>query len=598
VTALLRKLGRWFPIILVVLLSSATAWWHIFSLMAPYDDEGTLICSIQHYLDGHVLYDRFPSAYGPLYFAYQSAPHILTGAAVTNDSVRMISVASWAAAALLVFVLVYRFTGSLALALVAHLAGFWTLAFIAFEPAHPQEICILLLLAIPLAASAGRPAAISWFGVLIAAMALSKFNLAIFVGVALIVVFTLTHLRNSYGRVVAMAVAIGALVLPFVLMEARLTKPWAMRYALMIFFSLLAAILAAARNRIEAISFRHFSLGVVSCVISGGLIASFVMTRGSTVSGMLQSLVLWPRSHFAQSWYLPLAVWPVMVIWAAASVPLAWLASRGRLPQSFIVVLKLMLALLICANIALQHFGAIVGAVTPLLWLVAVPPATQPVRNDLLRPLLAVMGVLQVLYAYPVAGSQSAFVDVLFIVIAALCLWDILPMLALAPAAARVVPAAAAGLVITAYAWTAYQAFNHYESLQPLGLPGAERVHIAPTMVNALRRLQVAARPCSMLVSMPALLSLNLFSGKPAPEGMLSSFANAWFLLLSDSEQTAVIRELAAQPHPCAVYNPAIVKIFTLGGELPSTPLVRYILDYFHTEFEVDGYRFMTPKSP
>ena len=565
--------------------------------MASYDDEGTLISSVQHFLDGHVLYDQFHSAYGPLYYAYESIPHILTGAFVTSDSVRMISSTFWVASTLLVFLLVYRLTGSLTLGLAAHLAGFWTLAFLGDEPAHPQEICILLLLAIPLAACAKRPVAMAWFGGLVAALALSKFNMAIFVGVALIVVFTLTHLGDSYGRVVATGAAIGALILPFVLMDAKLTEPWVIRYALMIFFSLLAAILAAARNRMEAVSFRHLALGVVSFVISGGLIASFVMTRGSTVSGMLQDLILWPRSHFAQNWYFPLSVRPILVVWAAASVPLAWLASRGRLPQIVIVALKLLLALGVCTGIAIQHFGAMVGAATPMLWLVAVPPATQPIRNDLLRPILAVMGVLQVLYAYPVAGSQRNLVDVLFIVIAALCVWDVLPLLSIPSAVARVVPATAAGLVVGVYGWAAYQAFHHYESLQPLGLPGAQRVHLEAHVVNALRRLQVAAQPCSMLVSMPAILSLNLFSGKPAPGSILGGFANAWFLMLNDSEQTAAIRELAAEPHPCAIYNPVIAMNFTRGGPLPSTPLVRYILEDFHTEFEVFGYRFMTPKA-
>ena len=597
-TASLHKLRFWAPLILVVVLCSATAWWRSFSSMPSYDDEGTLIGSIQHFLDGRVLYDQFHSAYGPLYYAYQSIPHILTGAPVTNESVRVISAAFWVASTLLVFLLVYRLTGSLTIALVAHLAGFWTLAFIGFEPAHPQELCILLLLAIPLAACANRPAAMAWLGGLVAALALSKFNLAIFVGVALVVVFALTHLRSSYGRAVATAAAIGALLLPFVLMEAKLTEPWAIRYALLIFFSLLAAILAAARNRMEAVPFRYLALGVVSFVISGGLIASFVMTRGSTASGMFQNLILWPRSHFAQSWFVPVTIWPTMVIWAAASIPLAWLASRDRLPQSFIVALKLLLALVVCAGIALQHFGAMVGAVTPMLWLVAIAPAAQPVRNDLLRPLLAVLGVLQVLYAYPVAGSHQAFVDVFFVGIAALCMWDVLPSLSIPSAVARVVPAAAAGLVIAAYGLAAYQAFDRYESLQPLGLPGAERVRLEAPMVDALRRLKVAAQPCSMLVSMPALLSLNLFSGKPAPDSILSGFANAWFLMLNDSEQAAAVRELASEPHPCAIYNPEIAKILTRGGQLPSTPLVRYILDDFHTEFEVLGYRFMTLKSP
>ena len=55
---------------------------------------------------------------------------------------------------------------------------------------------------------------------------------------------------------------------------------------------------------------------------------------------------------------------------------------------------------------------------------------------------LAVLGVLQVMYAYPVAGAQGSFVTVIFVAIAAICVYDTLPWLAArVPVPARVATA-------------------------------------------------------------------------------------------------------------------------------------------------------------
>ena len=63
---------------------------------------------------------------------------------------------------------------------------------------------------------------------------------------------------------------------------------------------------------------------------------------------------------------------------------------------------------------------------TPFLWLVAARPgnAGDSPRYTRARALLALLGVIQVLYAYPVAGSQVGFVAVFMIVVAGICFWD------------------------------------------------------------------------------------------------------------------------------------------------------------------------------
>ena len=593
------SLPFWTTLLLVVLLSGATAWWCAFSSVAPYDDEGSLMFFIQRFNDGHALYDDVHSMYGPLYYAYQSIPHALTGAPVTHDSVRVISVIFWIAASMVLFLVVYRMTGSYACSLAAYFIGFRALIFMGYEHAHPQELCILLLLLVLLAASARRSVSTASFGILVACLALTKINLAIMVAAALAVVFSLARPRGSLLRVLAPAAAIGALALPFLLMSAHLTQAWAIRYELLVFLSLLAAILAAATNRIGPFSARHLASGVLLGLVTTGIIASFVLMRGSTVAGMIQGLILWPRAHIAGSFSLPLRVRTAALIWAAVGLSLAWLASRGRLPQAWIAVLKLTLGGLVAYFIASRQHIDLINAATPLLWLAAITPASQTDRGDLVRPLLAVLAVIQVLYAYPVAGLQTGFVTVLMVVAAAVCVSDALPWLtALLPAwGSRIAPAATAAtatLVIVASTYSAYRAFSLYQSREPLGLPGAERMRVKPELANSLRRIQAAVQPCSMLVSLPGLLSFNLFSGKPVPSGIVRAGLPApWMLFMGDSEQAGVVRELAAQPHPCAIYDPEVSTMWTPGNQPPARPLVLYIKEDFRTEFETGGYRFM-----
>lgn len=60
---------------------------------------------------------------------------------------RLVSVAVWVAAALIVFLLAYRSTGSLLLASITHFLAFCAMAFIGAQSANPQEACIFQLAA-------------------------------------------------------------------------------------------------------------------------------------------------------------------------------------------------------------------------------------------------------------------------------------------------------------------------------------------------------------------------------------------------------------------------------------------------------------------
>ena len=139
----------------------------------------------------------------------------VTGAPAASDSLRLVSAAFWVAAALVAFLLAYRATGSLVLAAAVHLLAFRALGFIGEETAHPQEACVLLLLALGRAFYiANRRLRMVMIGVLGGAIAATKINLGIFVLVALTVALTYAQPRGWRRNAACIAVSFGALALP------------------------------------------------------------------------------------------------------------------------------------------------------------------------------------------------------------------------------------------------------------------------------------------------------------------------------------------------------------------------------------------------
>src|SRR5262245_6237816 len=108
----------------VALSSAAMAFFREFSFMAPYDDEGTMMLSLQRFFQGQPLYDSTKTIYGPFYYFYQWLVHALSGSPPSHDLVRWVTAGWWVVASLLIFLIVFRTTDSLLFAAAAHFVGF------------------------------------------------------------------------------------------------------------------------------------------------------------------------------------------------------------------------------------------------------------------------------------------------------------------------------------------------------------------------------------------------------------------------------------------------------------------------------------------
>jgi hypothetical protein len=583
-------------LILVIVVSSSLSYWRAFGNIAPYDDEGNLILSLRQFHAGGILYDKVVSIYGPVFYIYESIPRLFNGGLMSHDSVRVVTAILRVATGLVIFLLVYRGTRSLLWALLVQFAGFRGLGFMGGETAHPQEICILLLLAVPLVASMCRPVvATAWFGALAALLTLSKINAGIFATAAIALVVTMALPRGLLQRLLSAATVLGALALPFALMKDHLNQTSTFCYALLVFLSLVAALVGLRTNRLEQIRWRDVGVGLLAGAALAVTVMSFVMVRGTSISGMIQSLIILPGTRFVQGLSQPLPVEPLAVVWAVVNVVLAWLAFRGRLSATFLAVLKLLLGVAVFVCVETEHPAQCIALGCPMLWLVTVGARREFVESTLFRPMLALLAVIQTLYAYPVAGRQTAFVSVLMLVTAALCVWDALPLLeAMLPARlSHLVPAAAVASVLILNLGSVYFGSRQFYSREPLGLPGARHLRLEPELTATLRRLYAESQACSMLATLPGLPSFNLFSGKPMPPGLS---AGPWMLGMDDAAQTTVVQEMRAQPSPCAIYCPGAAGIWLRGVEPPSGPLVRYIRNDLQVRFAADGYQFLVKR--
>src|ERR1700683_559928 len=109
----------WFTFLSV--LAGIAAYYRMFTEFRPYDDEGSLMITVKQYLGGMKLYNQIVVPYGPVYYFYNWALRTLTRTPVTHDVVRMSSLIPWLLTALVSAWIVYRLTGSLALASFTHL---------------------------------------------------------------------------------------------------------------------------------------------------------------------------------------------------------------------------------------------------------------------------------------------------------------------------------------------------------------------------------------------------------------------------------------------------------------------------------------------
>ena len=389
-----------------------------------------------------------------------------SGTPATHDTVRMSSLVPWLLTALVCAWIVLRLTRSLLIASATHIFTFLALSFFPAEPGHPEDLCVLLTVCLIASGLWATDPRWSWLpmiclGVLTAALLLIKVNIGVFMILAVALAVLWHSPRTIFSQYLFVGVAVACAILPFVLMKAHLAEPVAERYCLTVTVSTICLLLVLLRSpRIMCLSSRDFWIAGASLTFVV-LAVLFVLTVGQGISphSILNSLVLVNlRVSVNQGLcYLPVTLRRLWIPWIVTGLGVAAFFVRNGIQVESVArrvsYLKLILGPFSAAGVGpfsaagvlfqqlpstYQHlplmfqqlpliFQQSLPSIVPFSWLILYAP-TQETRSSQAFPrtLLCSIAVLQILYAYPIAGSQVGFVQVPLIIVAMVCLGDFL----------------------------------------------------------------------------------------------------------------------------------------------------------------------------
>jgi hypothetical protein len=599
----------WFWFTFLTALASVAAYYTIYTGFGSWDDEGTVMLAVKQYLAGMKLYDQIPTRYGPVYYLYSWALRSVSGTPVTHDVVRLSSLLPWLSSALVCAWIVYRFTKSVVLASATHLFTFCTLFCFQYEAGHPQELCILLMLCLVACGiwtqdPRRRTLAVILLGVLVAALLFVKVNIGIFMILASSLALLLHAPKTKFAQFASAAAGAVYIILPFVLMRSHLYDKAAREYCLLVSAAATALLLMeCGLPRTTYFSFQDCWGALAGFVCTLTAIILVLVAQGVSLHGVLDSLlyenlsVSMNKIHF----YVPITVsrlwFPSIIMGLVTAVYFAWKAREKEITEYQLSWLKLIVAVS-AGIVAFILHRSLLGFVTPFCWLILQAPSDQwRTAQTFPRTLFCAIAVVQTLWAYPVAGSQSSFVQVLLIIVVMVCLGDFFEYQRSRQRFAwhPVLKGSAAVLLFSIpVSYVAIDAIQrkNYNFLPPLLLPGAKRVHATTAQVADYHWLvRNLHEHCDVFISMPEIPSLHLWA---AQDPLAGSGMSQWMQFLNNDQQAAVAAALSDHPNACAIYNEKLVAFWNQDQQdIYSSPLAREIYQHFKTVAVMDGYHFL-----
>jgi hypothetical protein len=613
-----------------------TAYFHIFSEFAVYDDEGTLLVTVKAFVHGDALYRDIWSVYGPFYYELFGGFFKLFGISVTTDASRTIVLFVWIGASLLFGLTAQRLTDRLSLGLTTMIAAFAALGVLANEPMHPQGLCALLLAALVFCAVSGIRERVGWSGIacgaLLAALLLTKVNLGVFAIAGTVVAAALTIGPIYRIRPLRWLIVLAFLAMPVLILGHDLRQNWVRELALLEVLAAVAVLVAArtvsparagADSDGDAGMLRWALRAIAGFLVAFVLFIVIILLTGPSPADVYRGVVtdaLEIHNVLTSAFTFP----PGAVLdWAIAAVAAAALASWARLariatrPVLWTGLLRALAGLTILCSVA--HITPLAlnpaagdPVVIPMLlaWIAVIPPfgAVETDYKRFLRLLLPMVAIAETLQVYPVPGSQVGIASVTFVVVGALCLADALADLS-AWSAARggsTVSNLGAAVGVLAIAIPAMFGLNAivlpaftdaytYRGQPSLGLPGAGTMHLPPEQVAEYQGLVEGLHhyECSTFIGWPAVNSLYLWSGLEPPQ---PSVPNGWFYAATEAQQQQAVEELKAAERPCAIVNEKLAAFYLKSEPPPSTPLVRYVEHNFESAATIGDSILMLPK--
>jgi hypothetical protein len=601
------------------LFCAAAGFYRMFTLFAAYDDEGYVLVLLREVAAGRPLYDGVYSQYGPFFVGVMSTFFRATGLSIDHDHGRLLSLAMWLVTSLCLGVWAAVVAGSALAGGVVQLLVFRVLWLdIGYEPMHPAGL-VCALLATLVGTTALEPRyprfAAALQGALLAALSLVKINIG---GLAALAVLlrSAPDLVRQGRRTSAFLVVAAAVAAPTLLTGQSLGAAWAQSYDVLATAAVLGVALVNVRGPARVVAPIALGWLLGGAGLTAALIVADTLLRGSTLTAVVRGVAIAPLHH-AAAFTLPLEPpgGVVLLALAALAACVVSLAARPRLaarpdePWSRIAASAGRLAAgsaLLATSLGIALPAGWSGGfwLAPLVWVAAWPPGADPPKLGAARRLLAPLAALQILQAYPVAGTQVAWGSFLMVPAALLCLRDA----AVGLTAARRLPAGAWGVrfastaALLALSLSVASFFPRlvslraaYASRKSLALPGAQLIHLPPQKATQLRRLVRAIDAnCKTFVGLPGLNSLYLWARYRPPTGFNH---NAWMFTFDEREQSEIVQALTSIEGPCVIRNEKLLDFWRAKRDLPEGPLVRYIENEFVPVARFGSYEILLPTS-
>ena len=535
-----------------------------FNKLPGYDDEGSFLVVVDRFIHHGSLYNHTHTGYGPFYFLYTGLIYRVLGQSPTLFTARLIVVVITMLSVIAFAAAVWKVTRSIVLGVLCEVTVLVALTpIVGSQPLHPGSMIVLLVAVMTYGFAAyameRRDRYLILLGLATGALLMTKVNVGLFAAAAIVISFVADNPRCAkWFRVL---VTIGALAMPFVITWQLLNEMEIGQFAVLVSLTLWMTLVAF---QADGIALPPRGLLVTGGAAAVAVVASCVwpLATGTSLPRLFYGVFVQP---LGQTDYLTIIIktrieWITVVLTVIGAYLVT--ARRRGLPSSPVSAQGYGAALAIAGAAVLSL--ALVGGTTAWMPGIALLPmlavlADVPPNTRIALRLLVPFAVLQMLHAYPVAGSQlrwgvtAAFVPAVIAIGAGLRqlpLWRVTR----APARAAIVGAVSMMVIATA-AISPVTLWDEYLQSKPLDLRGARLVRVGPDTKNRLQELTRVVRDnCDTFYSAPALNSLYVFTGLPTPTGMLAN----WPGVLDDGEQRELaqqLRDADVQERVCIVRN-------------------------------------------
>lgn len=567
------------------------------------DDGGYMVLVIEGWRSKGGLYDQVFSQYGPFHVLFFGGPLKVFDVTLTAELGRMITLGLQTATSVAIAIAVRSITRSIGAAVAAQIVSFVIGNSLAWVPLHPGGLIMALIAALFVNVAVVRPkvprSSDLATGALLAALLLTKINVGGMVLAA--VLFTMAQARSSAlsRRWVRGALTVGVVIMGPVLFLSHLgvlraspilaspfidTDPTAviLCWSVLYVAAALAAVTAARSRSPEVDGSPTVRLVTIGFLATGIVACGAVLLRGTSVSGLIDGVVVRPTGQAGVLAFLP-PLSPTMFLWIPGVIGMIWAFERLRSASDTVPLVFSGVLRVVAAGLLLMHTPFVPDswalttnrlAFLPLAALVAVPTDRSGSEAAMTaRRLLAVLAVTHSLHAFPVAGAQMQWAVWLSAVAGVVIGRDGLDdLMAANPAHARLDrPMAMLGLTVVSYVGLSSiiqetdASRQVYDTGVQVDIPGMTRLRMGRPMATTLEWVSQATRDCDLLISYPGMGWTNLASGTPTPTGYNTTL---WNGLLNEHEQEKTVAVMEQTNGPvCFIHDfPNVAWTFDAQG--------------------------------